>query len=110
MPRSPAILLFLLDALEAGTSAAAQCPASHIFPPGLLIIHNKSPSPNKSLSLPSDAPGLRSLFPKVMATEDLPLKQGSREADELEKQGGSDETVVRNTNLTRKLLWKLDTR
>lgn len=45
-----------------------------------------------------------------MAPEDPPPKLGGREMDEVEKQDSSDETIFEDKHLTRRLLWKLDTR
>jgi hypothetical protein len=45
-----------------------------------------------------------------MASEDIPPKLEAREADEMEKQDSSDETILEDKHLARKLLWKLDTR
>lgn len=45
-----------------------------------------------------------------MASEELPPKLEARDADDMEKQDSSDETVFEDKHLARKLLWKLDTR
>lgn len=45
-----------------------------------------------------------------MASEELPPKLEARDADEMEKQDSSDETVLEDKQLARRLLWKLDTR